>query len=96
MDEIEYIIPQAVDLSKKFTFNKKVDYIFHAACYAQPQKFITNKFETINETGSKLVVDGDGVSYKFFISKDKQNGQNFKLYFEYYLTIMASFYAICN
>lgn len=41
------IIPQAVDLSKPFKFNQKVDYIFHAACYAQPQKFIENKFETI-------------------------------------------------
>ncbi len=41
------IIPQAVDLSKPFVFNQKIDYIFHAACYAQPQKFIENKFETI-------------------------------------------------
>jgi dTDP-glucose 4,6-dehydratase/UDP-glucuronate decarboxylase len=42
------IIPRSVDLSKSFQFGEKVDYIFHAACYAQPQKFIENKSETID------------------------------------------------
>lgn len=42
------IIPRSVDLSKSFQVDEKVDYIFHAACYAQPQKFIENKSETID------------------------------------------------
>lgn len=36
------------DLSKKFNFKKKVDFIFHAACYGQPGKWIENKINTIN------------------------------------------------
>jgi len=35
------------DLTKNFTFSKKIDYIFHAACYGQPQKFIKDPFSTI-------------------------------------------------
>ncbi len=41
------IIPQSVNLSKPITFTKEVDFILHAAGYAQPKKFIENIFETI-------------------------------------------------
>ncbi len=69
------IIPQAVDLSEKFNFDKKVDYIFHAACYAQPQKFIENKFETIelnvNTTRRLLeIAKKYGAKFLFFSSAE--------------------------
>lgn len=53
------IIPRAIDLSKTFEFSHKVDYILHAACYAQPQKFIENKFETIelNVNTTRLLLE---------------------------------------
>ena len=41
------IIPIQIDLSKHFTISHKVNYIFHAACYAQPSKFIRDPFSTI-------------------------------------------------
>lgn len=42
------IIPLRRDLSKPFSLSYKCDFILHAACYAQPKKFIDNKIETIN------------------------------------------------
>lgn len=41
------IIPINKDLSSDFIFEDKVDYILHAACYGQPQKFIENSLSTI-------------------------------------------------
>lgn len=41
------IVPIQVDLSKPFLIEYKVDYIFHAACYAQPSKFIRDPLSTI-------------------------------------------------
>ena len=41
------IIPLQRDLSKPFSFSYKCNYIFHAAGYAQPSKFIQNPFSTI-------------------------------------------------
>lgn len=35
------------DLTKSFKFINQVDYIFHTACYAQPEKFIKNILQTI-------------------------------------------------
>ncbi len=43
----KHIIPLKRNVAKKIAFSKKVDYIFHAACYAQPQKFIEDGFTTI-------------------------------------------------
>lgn len=42
------IIPLKKDLSKAFTFSRPVNYIFHAACYGQPKKFIDSPKETID------------------------------------------------
>ncbi|PIR73457.1 MAG: hypothetical protein COU40_01825 [Candidatus Moranbacteria bacterium CG10_big_fil_rev_8_21_14_0_10_35_21] len=42
------IIPIKLDLSKPFTIPYKIDYIFHAACYAQPSKFINDPLSTVN------------------------------------------------
>lgn len=36
------------NLTSNFEFGGKIDYIIHAATYAQPAKFLENKFETIN------------------------------------------------
>jgi len=41
------IIPIKLDLSKPFTIPFKIDYIFHAACYAQPSKFINDPLSTV-------------------------------------------------
>ncbi len=41
------IIPIRIDLSKPFSISHKIDYIFHAACYAQPSKFIRDPFSTV-------------------------------------------------
>lgn len=41
------IIPIQIDLSKPFTISHKINYIFHAACYAQPSKFIRDPFSTV-------------------------------------------------
>ena len=35
------------NLAKDFEFNEEVNYIIHAATYAQPAKFLENKLETI-------------------------------------------------
>jgi dTDP-glucose 4,6-dehydratase/UDP-glucuronate decarboxylase len=35
------------DLSQPFQFEHQVDYIIHAACYARPEKFLSNELETI-------------------------------------------------
>ena len=69
------IIPQSVDLSKSFVFTKKVDFILHAACYAQPQKFIENKYETIelnvNTTHSLLnIAKKNNARFLFFSSAE--------------------------
>jgi len=41
------VIPVQMDLSKPFSIDYEVDYIFHAACYGQPKKFMENKISTI-------------------------------------------------
>jgi dTDP-glucose 4,6-dehydratase/UDP-glucuronate decarboxylase len=41
------ILAIAADISKGLEFDKKIDYIFHAACYGQPKKYLEDKFKTI-------------------------------------------------
>ena len=55
---IEY---QSIDLSQsfEFKFDKKIDYCFYCAGYAQPAKFLSNPIKTfsLNTTGVNLVFD---------------------------------------
>lgn len=46
MDKL--IKPMIVDLSRDFKLTKKVDFIFHAAGYGQPRKFLGNKTSTVS------------------------------------------------
>ncbi|MBI4004981.1 NAD-dependent epimerase/dehydratase family protein, partial [Candidatus Roizmanbacteria bacterium] len=54
-----HIKPIQKDLSKNFKFNQPVDFIMHAACYAQPQKFIENSLATIelNITSTRKLLE---------------------------------------
>ncbi|MBI4004590.1 NAD-dependent epimerase/dehydratase family protein, partial [Candidatus Roizmanbacteria bacterium] len=54
-----HIKPIQMDLSKNFKFNQPVDFIMHAACYAQPQKFIENSLATIelNITSTRKLLE---------------------------------------
>ena len=47
------------NLSSDFEFDRKFDYIIHAATYSQPVKFLENKFETIslNTAVTKKLLD---------------------------------------
>lgn len=38
----------SADLTQPFDFKGKIDFIFHAACYAQPKKFLDEKLKTIS------------------------------------------------
>jgi len=63
------------DLSEPFEFKEKVDFIFHAACYAQPKKFLADKFKTayLNIGAVKTLLDlakENKAKFMFFSSVD--------------------------
>ena len=66
------IICLQMDLSEAFEFKEKVDYIFHAACYAQPKKFLEDKCKTIrlniNTTMDLLELAKDNKAKLMFFS----------------------------
>lgn len=73
------IITIKKDLSKEFKFKHKVDYIIHAACYAQPQKFIERSLETIelnvNTTKKLLELARDNMASFLFFSSAETYGE---------------------
>ncbi|QQG44082.1 MAG: NAD-dependent epimerase/dehydratase family protein [Candidatus Roizmanbacteria bacterium] len=69
------IIPIKKDLSKDFNFKHTINYIIHAACYAQPQKFIERSLETIelNVNTTKRLLElarKNNTSFLFFSSAE--------------------------
>jgi len=73
-DDKNIIFIQA-DLTEPFEFNEKIDYIFHAACYAQPKKFLNEKFKTLklNVDATKTLLEiakKNRAKFMFFSSVD--------------------------
>jgi len=69
------IIQIKADLTKPFNFKENLDYVFHAACYAQPKLWLNDKIKTIylNVNTTKLLLDiayKNNAKFMFFSSQD--------------------------